>query len=540
MATILARYNTAASFQELLTRIGVSDRQQQHLTDDEFTTMKSVVEFFQFSDIKEITTYFEDVNKTYGNASRREARVRFPPRVIAKISGVIWYFVHCVYSLHTIPDVALITLDQSMELGRMAREGLDSDPASDDAKSNKEDEVSLPKLKGAANWIDFRDKFVIKIEKIKNRRGISFKYLLDETVREVTRANADYLTVPTLDLSTADLFLTRTIHFGPTYKQDNKKLWFLLANVLVNTSPYNHIAPFESTQNGRKGWLALKNYFEGEDFIQRSQDQAMGTLSNTVYRGETKFFKFEDYINSHLNAHKKLKQIGYNDGRGMDESTKIHHFKQNILPSADLENSISLARSKEKGTFSEYVTYLSTEVDFKTSRRKHLQKTGRDRNVSQVQENKGSRTQQNKYSDSSKSQMIYKTVEGKRLESRRYSRAEFSKLSKAQRDAVIQLNREKRGNRSGTARSSSSVTSSNKEQSETKAAINSLITDLGSFGDAIVAKVSQKVSDKPPEEVTLSSGLQSASGSTNAARQTASSGSVGEFIANSRKRKDCN
>ena len=138
MATILARYNTAASFEALLTRIGVSERQRLHLTDDEFTTMMSIVEFFQFSDIKQITTYFDDVNKTYANSSRREARVRFPPRVIAKISGVIWYLVHCVYSLHTIPDIARITMDQTVELGRLAREGLDPDPSSDDVKSSKD------------------------------------------------------------------------------------------------------------------------------------------------------------------------------------------------------------------------------------------------------------------------------------------------------------------------------------------------------------------------------------------------------------------
>ena len=66
----------------------------------------------------------------------------------------------------------------------------------------------------------------------------------------------------------------------------------------------------------------------------------------------------------------------------MDESTKIHHFKSNILPQADLENAIALARSKETTDFSTYATFLSTEVDFKNSRKKQITRTAKDRNVS--------------------------------------------------------------------------------------------------------------------------------------------------------------
>ena len=42
-------------------------------------------------------------------------------------------------------------------------------------------------------------------------------------------------------------------------------------------------------------------------------------------------FKFKDYINKHLNAHKELLEIGYNNGNGVDEATKIYYFKSNIL-----------------------------------------------------------------------------------------------------------------------------------------------------------------------------------------------------------------
>ena len=538
MATNVQRFEDRAAFSALLTRLGVADNQATHITNDEFLTMKDIVEFFQYSSFKDIEKYFNDVNKTYGTASRRELRVRFPPRVVTRFSGVIWYFVHGIYSFHTVPNIADVTRAFATEIGALAQDLSSPGDSAEDDSDIKSDDITLPTLKGTSNWIDFRDKIVIKIGILKNRRGISLKYLIDDTPRQVLRANANFLEIPTIDFTDSNVFITKTIHFGPTFKQDNRKLWSVLENVLINTNPYNHIAQFESSKDGRKAWFALKDYYEGEDFIQRSQDQAMSTLSNTVYRGESRFFKFEDYINSHLTAHKKLKQIGYNDGKGMDESTKIHHFKQNILPAADLENALSLGRTKEKGSFSDYVTFLSTEVDFKTSRRKHLQKSGKDRNVSSVSDNRQGKSQHNKSTGDSKGQMLYKTVEGKRLESRRYPRGEFSKLSKAQRDAVIALNRERRTKFSN---SNVSSTTSKPRNQDMNSAVQSLRADLGSFGDAIVAKVTQSQCDKPPDEVSLSTGMQSTLPSTRInqpSRPAASSGSVGEFIANSRKRKE--
>jgi len=115
-------------------------------------------------------------------------------------------------------------------------------------------------------------------------------------------------------------------------------------------------------------------FFEGDDFKQRTQDSAVSILSTTYYRGDSKTFKFEDYINSHMSAHKKMKQIKYNNGLGMNESTKVHYFKSNICPDANLEKSISLARPYEKRSFQEYVNFLATEVNFRNPRKKRNSK----------------------------------------------------------------------------------------------------------------------------------------------------------------------
>jgi len=438
-------YESRASFANLLIIMGVEANEQAHITLDGFNTLKDLVSYFELSTGTQIKKYFERINSTFGS-SPPARRVYIPPRVIERLSGIIWYYAHCVYTFHSIPNIRLITAAKATSLGRLLDE-IDDVLVKDDGSSKKvDDEVILPKLKGAGTWIDFRDKAIIKIARLKNRRSVSLEYLLDETARQVNRQNANLIDVEELDLSERETFRTATVFFGTTYKNDNRRLWDLLEGTLVNTTAYNHISPYERSYDGRKSWLALKRHFEGEDYVERTKDQAMTTLTNTYYRGESRNYRFEDYINTHLNAHKKLLQIGYNEGRGMDESTKIHHFKQNILPSAELETALAIGRSKEKESFSAYYTFLSTEVDYKVSRKKQVIKSGKDRNVSAV-ESSDNPSAKNK---PALGPMLYETCDGKKLESKLYSKQEFSRMSKKQRAVVVKLNRQRKANaRSG-------------------------------------------------------------------------------------------
>ena len=64
--------------------------------------------------------------------------------------------------------------------------------------------------------------------------------------------------------------------------------------------------------------------------MQRLQDEAFILLKNTIYRGESPKHRFETYVNRHIKAHKLLVEAGYNDSKGMDNSTKIQHLKSGI------------------------------------------------------------------------------------------------------------------------------------------------------------------------------------------------------------------
>jgi len=74
----------------------------------------------------------------------------------------------------------------------------------------------------------------------------------------------------------------------------------------------------------------LRQFFEGEDFIERTRAR----LSSTFYKGETSKFNFEKYINVHKTAHRMLQDYNFNNGSGLDNSTKIQHCKSGIRPEA--------------------------------------------------------------------------------------------------------------------------------------------------------------------------------------------------------------
>ena len=105
-------------------------------------------------------------------------------------------------------------------------------------------------------------------------------------------------------------------------------------------------------------------------------------------------------------------------------------------------------------------------------------------------------------------------------------------MSSNQRAVVIKTNRQRRNN-------SSSNSSGQRNNSNNSSAINSLRTDLGSFGDAIVAGVTKAVTSSSENDSVTPSAL-TPNTVTISDESKAQSGGVGNFIAQSRKRKQSN
>ena len=217
-------------------------------------------------------------------------RVYYDPVIINRLCGCLTYFLQCLYSFHIIPDIELINVATSGNLGSFWTK-FNADKKIKTYKSDDDTNSNLPKLKGASSWISFRDIFTHKLRDTFISRGFSLAYLVDTSLRQVTHGNATLLEIDIIDLEEENVFKPKSIHFGSSYCADNKRLWNMIEAELLNSDPYNMIAQFFRTKDGRKAWIALKSHYEGEDYVQQISEEAMSKLKTVHYRGENRNFK---------------------------------------------------------------------------------------------------------------------------------------------------------------------------------------------------------------------------------------------------------
>ena len=519
---ILTRFTADDNFEDLLDRLGLGANEMQQFITDGFTNISLLVKHFSY-DVASFKTHLQSLNKTFANAATAARRMYFNPIQINRLLGILYYFNQSVNTFHTIPDIDRVTSDIADELGSNYLSSQRKLEATEDGSNL----VKLPSLTGSGNWRAFKEKLILKLSTMKSTRGISLEYITDTTPRAITRANASKTLVRTIDVHDEELICTNATHFGKYFKEDTANVATILKKALVNTLAYNHIAQDVTNKNGRAAFISLAKYYEGEDLIERNIEQAFAALSNTFYKGEHKNFNFEKYVGVHLEAHRLLTEANYNNGNGMDDATKIQHLKSGIKLDAGLEHAMTTARTNKlaTGDFQGYVSFMAAEVDVKSQRQKQLN-SSRSRTISGFRGgirgggrgrggNRGGRGGRGN-TNTNLGPVLKATVDGKVVESRRYSYQEFNKFNTNQRNKIMELHKERKtkaGNQSNNSENSMSVKSV------------SLISE--SISEAIVAGVKQASQTHDDDNVSEMEESQNT-------KRKAESGSVGSFIKNRR------
>lgn len=537
--TITQRYNDRDSFTQLLTRVGVPVPAIEKLQEDDFVSMQSLVTNYA-TDVDSFISYLKGINKTYaGNARTRNTR--FSPIVIKRLSAILFHFSQSVGCIHCIPNIenidagAFPDLIQTYETHKKRLER-------DDEESGI---IELPELKGHSNWTTYRDKFLSNLAIMMGVRHTPLTYVVDESDRpRITRATA-YFEVELINLADDDFYARNTTHHGPQYAEDNSKVWLLLKKSLLGCQPFHHIDEFERNRNGRGAWLALKAYYEGEDFINKTIQENLTKLRTLHYRGETQRFGFEQFIEIQKECYKRLRDVGYNNGLGVDEATKCSNIKTMILGDAQLETALSIARTRGlfNGSFDDLVHFLKAEVDEMILRKKQLKSVAsRNNRISSVSTpgmgggrgrgrgrgGRGGRGRGRGRGRGTRKPRMYltKIVQGKEINNGNYSSSDFANLTREQKEAVKQL----------------------RQQGEAMAAagsdalsIQSIVTQAVNekLEAAVVCGVSNATNDNETYPPAANNSSQSGDGGsdystihTAGSRRKAQSGNVGDFLSN--------
>jgi hypothetical protein len=115
------------------------------------------------------------------------------------------------------------------------------------------------------------------------------------------------------------------------YKQDNRRVWTLLAELTSDHKCWTYMKPYSRTRDGRGAFLSLKGHYLGINSVNAMASKAETKIRDAVYTKETKRWNFESYVSTHKDQHQILQQLEEDHGyKGMDDGTKVRFLLAGI------------------------------------------------------------------------------------------------------------------------------------------------------------------------------------------------------------------
>ena len=121
--------------------------------------------------------YLKSLNKTFGSVDEG-LRVYYSP-VVNRLVGLLYYFNIAVQHMHVVPKLSVIQAIQATAWGCLYQDFIKTKET-----DIGQDDVKIPQFKGHSNWIEFKQKLILKISLIKSAAGFTLDYIVDTTERE--------------------------------------------------------------------------------------------------------------------------------------------------------------------------------------------------------------------------------------------------------------------------------------------------------------------------------------------------------------------
>ena len=144
---------------------------------------------------------------------------------------------------------------------------------------------------------------------------------------------------------------------GPYFKEDNKEVFRLLSD-LVKDQPATWIQPFQSSQDGRRAWMALVDHFDGGGQKERRISKAEAILETVVYQNE-RVFSFDSYSAQLLRAFRTLDSTPNRRSTANQVKILIDNMK---VATAEFAVIKSYVRSNHRTDLQGAIAYISREI----------------------------------------------------------------------------------------------------------------------------------------------------------------------------------
>ena len=143
---ITQAFETEQDFVDLMFECGTKQNEMDRIIADGFVTAKDLVIHHE-NKTETFREYLKFLNKTFNHHSDPALKLYFPPPVISRLIGCLFYCKICYYNFHVIPDIRKITKSMASNFYKMYEDLKNVD----DSEQRNDTETKIPSLKGASN-----------------------------------------------------------------------------------------------------------------------------------------------------------------------------------------------------------------------------------------------------------------------------------------------------------------------------------------------------------------------------------------------------
>jgi hypothetical protein len=227
------------------------------------------------------------------------------------------------------------------------------------------------------------------------------------------------------------------------FEVDNHRMYDEFKALVLKGPGWSFIKGFDRTKNGREAVLTLRRQCEGTSAIQSRKAAACAKIAAARYTGHKKSYTFDNYVESHQNAHNTLVELN----EGVPETKKVTDFLAGISdPRLSNAKDLILGDPDKLQNFEACQQYLKTLVYNKATQEKHERQISglafnQDQNFGKTSDAKN-----NKQPGKGKGKRSGGAdgAGGNKVEARQYTRAEWFKLTPEQRAKIKELRASKR------------------------------------------------------------------------------------------------
>ena len=260
----------------------------------------------------------------------------------------------------------------------------------------------------------------------------------------------------------------------PVYVANREKVWDIIAQITRDQPCWTYVKPAQHSRDGRAAYQGLYNHFLGPNNVDNMASKAKKMLESMTYKGESRRWNFERYVNLQMQQHSILEGLVAHGYAGIDERSKVRHLLAGIkTDKLDAIKTRIMLDTKYRNSFDDSVTLYMDFIKESTP-----PPDVPTRQVSFVSGEK------RKHPDG--------------VEDRYYTKAEYADLSADQKRALA-LKRQKRGHKPGE-KSSTMPGKSKDSTAKSIKAVTRTVAQLAKKVDNFVSDDSQTTnSDDHPE-----------------------------------------